>query len=133
MPVMTVKIPVTQNDMMTVADWVWERTIINEFEDCVIEFADLRREEFCQALIDNRDFQQLVGNQVVECGRLFLDDPGDYTDSWDLVKDIRPLNELLKWLYEVVEILDDVQIAENDHCADAIETLKRAGFKVVRA
>ena len=134
MPVMTVNIPVTQSDMMNVADWIWERTIIDIYEPCVIEFAGLRRDEFCQGLIDNRVFQQIVGNQVVECGRLFLEDPGEWIDTFELVKDIQPLNELVNWVDEVIDIIDDARhnYAEDD-CSAAIETLKRAGFKVVRA
>ena len=135
MPRMTVNIPIKSDSMMNLVDWIWERIIIDEFEECVIEFAGLRKEEFCQGLIDNRDFRRAVGTQVAEFGWSFFDDPSDYTDSRDLVKDIRPLNELLKWLYEVIEIIDDARANGGvpDDCSAAIEALKRAGFKVVRA
>jgi hypothetical protein len=82
------------------------------------------------------EFSQMVRKGVEKYGPDALSDPYDYMDF-----DIVTLSPQFKQLRNVVEMLEEVINDAEQHeraqrsnaCEDAIETLKRAGFKIVKA
>ncbi len=132
-PFMTVQIELTRSDLFNPADAVVDN-LFDEFSNEVFDMLGLGYKEFRDELIDFAGFQKMVRFGVEENGRDAVDCPYDYLD-FDVVYDTKEWKTLFNTCEYLQTILNDIEHEERrgNVCADAIETLKRAGFKIVKA
>jgi hypothetical protein len=132
-PFMIVEMPVEQRDVAYAAECVTD-FLYDEFELEVFEMLGFSGKLFRQELMTFEPFLEAVKDAVSRNGYEALECPYDYVDFDDvyITKEWRSLFsvcELLQEIWNDVEHEDSVETA----CADAIMTLKRAGFKIVKA
>ena len=132
-PFMTVNIELTRGDLSNPADAV-ASDLFAEFANDVFEMLGVGYKEFREEIVDFAGFQKMVRFGVEENGRDALDRPYDYMD-FDVVYDTPEWKSLFRVCCELQTILNEIDSEERrgNVCADAIETLKRAGFKIVKA
>jgi hypothetical protein len=132
-PFMIVEMPVEKYDVAYAAECVTD-FLYDEFESEVFEMLGFNGKAFREELLTFEPFLEAVKDAVSKHGYEALECPYDYVDFDDLyiTKEWKSLwrvcNELQQVLVDI-EREDSVETA----CADAIMTLKRAGFKITRA
>jgi hypothetical protein len=134
-PFMTVEYTVDRNEVDYAAECIVD-DIFENFNYDSIEALGLQYSDFKAEVIEMFEFSQMVRKGVEKYGPDALSDPYDYMDF-----DIVTLCPAFKKVREVVEMLENVISDAEQHeraqrsnaCEDAIETLKRAGFKIVKA
>jgi hypothetical protein len=132
-PFMIVEMPVEQRDVAYAAECVTD-FLYDEFESEVFEMLGFNGKAFRQELMTFEPFLECVKEAVSKHGYEALECPYDYVDFDDVYssKEFRSLFSVCEDLQEIlvdIEREDSVETA----CADAIMTLKRAGFKIVKA
>ena len=132
-PFMIVEMPVEQRDVAYAAECVTD-FLYDEFETEVFEMLGFNGKLFRQELMTFEPFLEAVKDAVSKHGYEALECPYDYVDFDDVYssKEFRSLYSVCEDLQEIlvdIEREDSVETA----CADAIMTLKRAGFKIVKA
>ena len=132
-PFMTVQVELTRGDLSNPADAVVSE-LFAEFANDVFEMLGLSYKEFREEIVDFAGFQKMVRFGVEENGRDAVDCPYDYMD-FDVVYGTPEWKSLFGVCCELQTVLDEIEHEERrgNVCADAIETLKRAGFKIVKA
>jgi hypothetical protein len=140
MPDFTVKINVPENFIKMIASDFFHHLfniIINDHDFKVYSLSGLRKEELIEALVNNEIFQNKIlmevfhrGNSVIESDEFW-----EHTDvvvfNDTLCSDIPEYASLFEWLKECEKIVDDSVKTDID-CAQAMQILKNAGFKIIR-
>jgi hypothetical protein len=132
-PFMIVEMPVEQRDVAYAAECVTD-FLYDEFESEVFEMLGFSGKAFREELMTFAPFLEAVKDAVSKHGYEALECPYDYVDFNDIyiTKEWKSLFAVCQQLTQVI-----VDIEREDHvesaCADAIMTLKRAGFKITRA
>ena len=132
-PFMIVEMPVEKYDVAYAAECVTD-FLYDEFESEVFEMLGFNGKAFREELLTFAPFLEAVKEAVSKHGYEALECPYDYVDFDDVYssKEFRSLFSVCEDLQEIlvdIEREDSVETA----CADAIMTLKRAGFKIVKA
>ena len=132
-PFMIVEIPVEKYDVAYAAECVTD-FLYDEFESEVFEMLGFNGKAFREEIMTFAPFLECVKEAVSKHGYEALECPYDYIDYDDVyaTKEWKSLFSVCQQLQEVlvdIEREDSVETA----CADAIMTLKRAGFKITRA
>jgi hypothetical protein len=132
-PFMIVEMPVEQRDVAYAAECVTDY-LYDEFESEVFEMLGFNGKAFREELLTFEPFLEAVKDAVSRHGYEALECPYDYVDFDDvyITKEWKSLFAVCQQLTQVIvdiEREDSVETA----CADAIMTLKRAGFKITRA
>jgi hypothetical protein len=132
-PFMIVEMPVEKYDVAYAAECVTDY-LYDEFESEVFEMLGFSGKLFREELMTFAPFLEEVKEAVSKHGYEALECPYDYIDYDDLyrTKEWKSLFAVCQQLQQVlvdIEREDSVETA----CADAIMTLKRAGFKITRA
>jgi len=132
-PFMIVEMPVEKYDVAYAAECVTD-FLYDEFESEVFEMLGFSGKLFREELLTFAPFLECVKEAVSKHGYEALECPYDYVDFDDVYssKEFRSLFSVCEDLQEIlvdIEREDSVETA----CADAIMTLKRAGFKITRA
>ena len=134
-PFMTVEFVVNNNDVEYAAECIVD-DIFENFNYDSIEALGLQYSDFKAEVIEMFEFSEMVHLGVAKYGPDALSDPYDYMD-FEVVTRSPAFNKVR----DVVEMLENVISDAEQHeraqrsnaCEDAIETLKRAGFKIVKA
>jgi hypothetical protein len=132
-PFMIVEMPVEKYDVAYAAECVTD-FLYDEFESEVFEMLGFNGKAFREELMTFEPFLEAVKDAVSKHGYEALECPYDFVDFDDVYssKEFRSLYSVCEDLQEIlvdIEREDSVESA----CADAIMTLKRAGFKITRA
>ena len=132
-PFMIVEMPVEKYDVAYAAECVTD-FLYDEFESEVFEMLGFNGKAFREELLTFEPFLEAVKDAVSKHGYEALECPYDFIDFDDIYitkqwKSLFSVCELLQEIWNDVEHEDSVETA----CADAIMTLKRAGFKITRA
>lgn len=134
-PFMTVEFKIDRDDIDHAAECVVE-DIYENYESDAIEAVGLGYKDFLNEVKDMYEFSEMVRKGVEKYGPDALHDPYDYL-NFELVT----LSPAFKKIKDAIEMMEDVLTDADKHersqrsnaCEDAIETLKRAGFKIVKA
>jgi len=132
-PFMIVEMPVEKYDVAYAAECVTDY-LYDEFESEVFEMLGFSGKLFREELMTFEPFLEAVKDAVSRHGYEALECPYDFIDFDDIYitkqwRSLYSVCELLQEIWNDVEHEDSVETA----CADAIMTLKRAGFKIVKA
>ena len=127
---MTVTIDITRSQVQHAADYVADDWFENYGKD-VFALLGMTQEDLRNELIELPAFQTMIRKAVIELGKVSLYDVYDYM-NFDIIEESKEMKCLRNTLEFLGKILDDVY-SKNDDCADAIATLKKAGYKIVRA
>lgn len=134
-PFMTVEFKVEQSDVELAAECIVD-DFYDDYNTEAIEALGLGYKAFLKEVIEMYEFSVMVRKGVEKYGPDALNDPWDYMDFETVT-----LSPAFKKIRDVLEMLEDVLTDAEKHeraqrsnaCEDAIETLKRAGFKIVKA
>jgi hypothetical protein len=132
-PFMIVEMPVDKRDVEYAAECVTDY-LYDEFESEVFEMLGFNGKAFREELMTFEPFLEAVKDAVSKHGYEALECPYDYVDFDDVY-----ITKQWKSLYSVCELLQEILVdieresSVETACADAIMTLKRAGFKIVKA
>jgi hypothetical protein len=132
-PFMIVEMPVEKYDVEYAAECVTDY-LYDEFELEVFEMLGFNGKLFREELMTFEPFLECVKEGVSKHGYEALECPYDFIDFDDIYS-----TKQWKSLYSVCELLQEVLVdieresSVETACADAIMTLKRAGFKITRA
>ncbi len=132
-PFMIVEMPVEQRDVAYAAECVTDY-LYDEFETEVFEMLGFNGKAFREELLTFEPFLEEVKEAVSKHGYEALECPYDYID-YDDVYATKEWKSLFRVCNELQAILCDIEREDSVEtaCADAIMTLKRAGFKITRA
>jgi hypothetical protein len=132
-PFMIVEMPVEQRDVAYAAECVTD-FLYDEFESEVFEMLGFNGKAFREELMTFEPFLECVKEAVSKHGYEALECPYDYVD-FDDVYSSKEFRSLFSVCEDLTEILVDIEREDSVEtaCADAIMTLKRAGFKIVKA
>ena len=132
-PFMEVTIQISKSDMDYAAECLMD-FLYDEFSEEAIVAVGITYKAFKEELMTFEPFLEMVKNGVVENGMEALETPYDYMYH-DTVWGTKEWRNLYSACGQMEAILDDAKRDESrsNACADAIETLKRAGFKIVKA
>jgi hypothetical protein len=131
-PFMTVETTVSRSDVEYAAECITDN-LFDEFDSEVFDVLGFVGKDFRQELMTFEPFLEAVKNAVARGGQEALECPYDYIDFDDIY-----ISKEWKSLFNACETIQGVlNEAYNEgnisDCAAAIETLKRAGFKIVKA
>jgi hypothetical protein len=130
---MTVTIDITRSQVQQHAtDYVVDDWYEDYGKDVFEGLLGMTRKDFANELMELPAFHTMIRKAVIEMGKVSLYDVYDYMD-FDIFNGSKEMKCLRNTLNFLQEILEDVYNEKNDDCADAIATLKRAGYKIVRA
>ena len=132
-PFMIVEMPVEKHDVAYAAECVTD-FLYDEFETEVFEMPGCNGKLFREELLTFEPFLEEVKEAVSKHGYEALECPYDYIDYDDLyrTKEWKSLFSVCQQLTQVIVDIERESSVETA-CADAIMTLKRAGFKITRA
>jgi hypothetical protein len=132
-PFMIVEMPVEQRDVAYAAECVTD-FLYDEFESEVFDMLGFSGKAFRQELMTFEPFLEAVKDAVSKHGYEALECPYDYVDFDDvyITKEWKSLFSVCQQLTQVIVDIERESSVESA-CADAIMTLKRAGFKIVKA
>jgi len=130
---MIVEMPVEQRDVAYAAECVTD-FLYDEFETEVFEMLGFNGKAFREELLTFEPFLECVKEGVSKHGYEALECPYDFID-FDYVYASKQWKSLFSVCEQMAEILADIESYEgrNEDCEAAIMTLKRAGFKIVKA
>ena len=134
-PFMTVEFKVTKEDVLYAAECIAD-DIFENYDYTSIQALGLQYRDFKEEIREMAEFSDMVYNAVSKYGPDALHDPYDYMD-FEIVTQSPQFNKLR----DVVEMLEEVineaekeeRNSKSNACEAAIETLKAAGFKIVKA
>jgi hypothetical protein len=129
-PFMTVTIDITRSQVQHAADYVADDWFEDYGKD-VFALLGMTQEDLRNELMELPAFTKMIRQAVIDRGEACLYDVYDYM-NFDIVEESKEMKCLKSTLNFLQDILEDVHTV-NDPCADAIATLKRAGYKIVRA
>lgn len=101
--VCSVSIELTRVNLGSVAQVVIDR-IEDDFGSDTMTMAGVDEQELFDALINNKTFQRLVGEKVVQDGINVCEDPYGYFDAFDFIDEIPALSDI----YAHVDAMDDI-------------------------
>jgi hypothetical protein len=132
-PFMIVEIPVEKYDVAYAAECVTD-FLYDEFESEVFEMLGFNGKAFREEIMTFAPFLECVKEAVSKHGYEALECPYDYID-YDDVYATKEWKSLFSVCQQLQEVLVDIEREDSveSACADAIMTLKRAGFKITRA
>jgi hypothetical protein len=132
-PFMIVEMPVEKRDVEYAAECVTD-FLYDEFETEVFEMLGFNGKAFREELMTFEPFLEEVKEAVSKHGYEALECPYDYIDYHDVyaTKEWKSLFSVCQQLTQVIVDIERESSVETA-CADAIMTLKRAGFKIVKA
>ncbi len=128
---MSITIDVTRSQVQHIAQCIADDWFEDYGKDVFEDLLGMTQKDFANELMELPVFHTMVRKGVSEMGKLSLYDAYDYMDFSIITgsKEMKGLRETLDFLGD---ILEDAH-SKNDDCSEAIETLKRAGYKIVRA
>jgi len=104
----------------------------DEYGKDAFDLLGMTQKDLETELADMPAVRDMIWKGVTEYGMSAFDHIYDAMD-FDKIYLSKEMNGLRDTLVFLQEILNDVYSSKNDDCADAIATLKRAGYKIVRA
>jgi hypothetical protein len=128
---MTVTIDITHKQALFAAQCIADEWFEDYGKD-VFALLGMTEEDLEIELMELPAFTKMIRQAVIDRGEACLYDVYDYM-NFDIVEESKEMNGLRDTLVFLQEILNDVYSKNNDDCAEAIATLKRAGYKIVRA
>jgi hypothetical protein len=105
----------------------------DDYGEDAFEMLGMTEKDLAAELADMPVVRDMIWKGVTKYGMAAFDHIYDSMD-FDLIdrsKEMNGLRDTLVFLQEILE--NDIYSSKNDPCAEAIETLKRAGYKIVRA
>ncbi len=128
---LAVTVYIDRGHVEEVTEWIAEEWF-DDFGEEVFDLLGMTQKGLADELVDMPVVRDMIWKAVTVYGESAFDCVGEYMDfdRVDRSKEMICLRDTLEFLGE---ILDDVHSSKNDDCADAIATLKRAGYKIVRA
>jgi hypothetical protein len=132
-PFMIVEMPVEKYDVAYAAECVTD-FLYDEFETEVFEMLGFNGKAFREELMTFEPFLEVVKEAVSKHGYEALECPYDYID-FDDIYSTKEWKSLFSVCQELTQVIVDIEREDSVEtaCADAIMTLKRAGFKITRA
>jgi hypothetical protein len=132
-PFMIVEMPVEKHDVAYAAECATD-FLYDEFETEVFEMLGFSGKLFREELMTFEPFLECVKEAVSKHGYEALECPYDYIDYDDLYA-TKEWKSLWRVCNELTQVIVDIEREDSVEtaCADAIMTLKRAGFKITRA
>ena len=134
-PFMTVEFKVSDGDVEYALDCIAD-DIFDNFDYTSIQALGLNIRDFKDEIAEMYEFSQMVREGVERYGPDALHDPYDYMD-FEIVTDspqFRRVREVVEMLEEVISDAEkEERASKSNACEAAIETLKAAGFKIVKA
>ena len=132
-PFMIVEMPVEKSDVAYAAECVTD-FLYDEFETEVFEMLGFNGKAFREELLTFEPFLEEVKEAVSKHGYEALHCPYDYIDYGDLYA-TKQWKSLWRVCNELQQVIEDIECEDSVEtaCADAIMTLKKAGFKIVKA
>ena len=137
-PFVYVTIEITRKDLVdvayTVADYLTEQYSDEIFNAAGINIVSLREE-----ILNLPSFKVMVTKGIERYGVEAIADPWDYMDFTE-VESSKEWQGMNKMFTELIEIIREIKEEESeqcfgpkdDDCADAIRTLKAAGYRIVK-
>jgi hypothetical protein len=104
----------------------------DDFGEEVFDLLGMTQKGLADELVYMPVVRDMIWKAVTVYGESAFDCVGEYMD-FDRVNRSKEMNCLQDTLEFLGEILYDVYSGKKDDCAEAIETLKRAGYKIVKA
>ena len=134
-PFMTVEFVVSRGDVEYALDCIAD-DIFENFNYDSIQALGLQYRDFKEEIREMAEFSDMVYNAVSKYGPDALHDPYDYMD-FEIVTHSPQFNKLRDVVEMLEEVISDAEKEERNSksnaCEAAIETLKAAGFKIVKA
>jgi hypothetical protein len=132
-PFMIVEMPIIKQDVDYAAECVTD-FLYDEFESEVFEMLGFSGKAFREEIMTFAPFLEVVKEAVSKHGYEALECPYDYIDYDDVyaTKEWKSLFSVCQQLQQVLVDIERESSVETA-CADAIMTLKRAGFQIVKA
>lgn len=115
----------TRNDLGSVAQIVIDR-IEDDFGVDAMVVAGLSDTELLDALINSKQFQELVCEKVSEDGRVVCEDPYGYFDAFDFIDFMEPLQRIYDLVEDALDLLNEAD-KEEVVCVPV-----PAGYKLVK-
>ena len=137
-PFISITINITRKDLVEVAETVTEY-LTEQFSGEVFEAAGLNIIGLREEILDLPAFAQMVEKGIKKYGVEAIVDPWDYMDFTE-VECSKEWLGMIKMFDELTEIIDEINeeeierqfVPKDDDCADAIRTLKAAGYRIVK-
>ena len=131
-PFMTVEITVSRSDVEYAAECITDN-LFDEFDGEVFDVLGFVGKDFRQELMTFEPFLECVRNAVASGGQEALECPYDWFD-YDIIYASKEWQLLYAACETTLGVLNEGYDTDDfSDCAAAIETLKRAGFKIVKA
>lgn len=130
---MQITINVTQKQLLFVAECLTD-DLFYEFGRTVTDCAGLDRRELHEGLVTYKPFLDMVADAVRNEGVMALEEPYDYMD-FDRIYGTKEWAQVWDACERMQAIVHDAEREDHDAaaCAEAIKTLKAAGFKITKA
>ena len=132
-PFLTVNVQISPNDVKYAAECLADELFEN-FEREVFDMLGINEASLREEMLTFPAFQRMVTNGVLQHGMDALDEPYEYMD-YDTVYITKEWESLYRACDYLQSIVSEIYRADSidDDCAKAVETLKRAGFKIVKS
>jgi hypothetical protein len=130
-PFMSITFDITRSQVQHAADCIADDWFEDYGKDVFEGLLGMTRKDFANELMELPAFHTMIRKAVIEMGKVSLYDVYDYMD-FDIINGSKEMKGLRETLDFLGDILEDAH-SKNDDCSEAIETLKRAGYKIVRA
>lgn len=130
---MQITIEVTQKQLMFVAECLTD-DLFYEFGRTVTDSAGLNRKELHEGLVTYKPFLDMVEDAIRNDGVAALDEPYDFMD-FDRIYGTKEWGQVWDACERMQAIVHDAEREDTDEaaCAEAMKTLKAAGFKITKA
>ena len=132
-PFMTVELAVSKQYLQYAAECLTD-ILFDEFDSEVFDVLDFSGKAFREELMTFKPFLEAVKEAVVRGGMEVLERPYDYMNFHD-VYNTKEWKSLFNACAVVQEVINEAynETDSETACDAAIETLKRAGFRIVKA
>jgi hypothetical protein len=134
-PFMTVELVVDRKDVNYAAECIAD-DIFENFNYDSIEALGLQYRDFVNEITEMYEFSVMVRKAVEKYGPDALHDPYDYMnfETVTMSPAFRKVRDVVEMLENVIsEAEQEERASKSNACEAAIETLKAAGFKIVKA
>ena len=132
-PYMTVTVQLSTKDALHIATHVLDE-LFEQFEDRVFDLVGYPLDQLRKDLLTFPPFQKMVQDGIASSGTDALDEPYDHMDFYRVhgTKEWKMLSDACYQMLEILEEVEEEDASLDNDCTRAIETLKRAGFKIVK-
>ena len=126
MNALTVTLTIRPSDLYDIVQMVIDD--LEESFGCeVMEAAGVDEQELFDAILNNKEFQSMVIDQVKEDGTDVLQNPYDYFSGYDFLETITPLMRIVDLCKEMDECIKDAEMEPTIECIPVPK-----GYKLVK-